>query len=247
MSTLPTPRASVHARVNIIFIGPPGSGKGTQAVRIAERYRIPHISTGDILRAAVKARSELGRQVAATLAGGGLVGDGLMTDLVRSRLGRSDAKGGFLLDGFPRTVTQAQTLEEMLPGAPLIVALISVADDAIIQRLSNRRICEACNITQSVFVGSEGENEACPYCGGRLVRRQDDAPATIRRRLENYAAFADPLIEYYRARPSFAAIDGLQQPNRVTAALTAHIDRQRGALRSDPASTAPPRPPGSSA
>ena len=232
MTTPRTSRASGHARVNIVFIGPPGSGKGTQAVRIAERYGIPHISTGDILRAAVKARSELGRQVAATLAGGGLVSDDLMTDLVRSRLARADAKHGFLLDGFPRTVTQAQTLEKMLAGAPLIVALISVADDAIIARLSNRRICETCTITQSVFVGSEGENDACPYCGGRLVRRQDDAPATIRRRLENYAAFAEPLIEYYRARPGVGSIDGLQEANQVTAALTAHIDRQRLAFKS---------------
>jgi adenylate kinase len=231
MTTPPTPRAAVDARVNIIFIGPPGSGKGTQAVRIAERYRIPHISTGDILRAAVKARSELGRQVGATLAAGGLVGDGLMTDLVRSRLARADAKCGFLLDGFPRTVTQAQTLDEMLAGASLIVALISVADEAIIRRLGNRRICESCSITQSVSEGSNGQNDSCPYCGGRLVRRLDDEPATIRRRLENYAAFAGPLIEYYRARPSFASIDGLQHANQVTAALIAHIDRQLEAFK----------------
>jgi adenylate kinase len=226
MTTPPTPRAPGQACVNIIFIGPPGSGKGTQAVRIAERYRIPHISTGDILRAAVKARSELGRQVAETLAGGGLVGDGLMTDLVRSRLAQPDAECGFLLDGFPRTVTQAQALDEILAGAPLIVALISVADEAIIRRLGKRRVCESCAITQSVSEGSDAQNDSCPYCGGRLVRRQDDEPATIRRRLENYTAFAEPLIEYYRARPSFASIDGLQHPNKVTAALTAHIDRQ---------------------
>ena len=227
MTTPHTPRAAGDARINIIFIGPPGSGKGTQAVRIAERYHIPHISTGDILRAAVKARSALGRQVAATLAAGGLVSDGLMTDLVRSRLARQDASRGFLLDGFTRTVTQAQTLDEMLAGAPLIVALIAVADEAIIRRLGNRRICESCTITQSVSAGSDGQNDSCPYCGGRLVRRHDDDPAIIRRRLENYHAFAAPLIEYYRGRPSFAAIDGLQDANLVTADLTAHIDRQR--------------------
>ena len=90
--------------------------------------------------------------------------------------------------------------------------MLSVATDAIVKRLSNRRICDACAITQSVFVGSEGENESCPYCGGRLVRRQDDAPETIRRRLENYAAVAEPLIAYYQDRPSFATIDGLQRP-----------------------------------
>jgi len=227
MTTPPTPRASRQARVNLIFIGPPGSGKGTQAVRIADRYGIPHISTGDILRAAVKAGTPLGRQVEATLAGGGLVGDDLMTDLVRSRLQQPDAHNGFLLDGFPRTVAQAHTLDELLAGAPLIVTMLSVATDAIVNRLSNRRICEACGITQSVFVGSEGENVACPYCGGRLVRRQDDAPETIRRRLENYAAVAEPLIAYYRDRASFAIIDGLQRPDDVTAAITAHVTRQR--------------------
>jgi len=212
--------------VNIIFIGPPGSGKGTQAVRIAERYHIPHISTGDILRAAVKAGTELGSQVAETLAAGGLVSDGVMTDLVRSRLAQRDVARGFLLDGFPRTVKQAQALDGILAGAPLIVALISVPDEAIIRRLGNRRVCESCSIAQSVSGGSEVQNESCPYCGGRLVRRQDDEPATVRRRLQNYAEVAGPLIEYYRPRRSFASIDGLQPPNQVTAALVTHIDEQ---------------------
>ena len=206
----------------------PGSGKGTQAVRIAEKYGIPHISTGDILRAAVKAGTPLGRQVAATLAGGGLVGDDLMTDLVRSRLQQPDAQ-----NGFPARRLSTDRVAGPYPrrapgrGASLIVTMLSVATDAIVKRLSNRRICDNCNITQSVFVGSEGENEACPYCGGRLIRRQDDAPETIRRRLENYAAVAEPLIGYYHARPSFATIDGLQRPDDVTAAITTHVDRQR--------------------
>ena len=222
MTTPPATRAAGHPRVNIIFIGPPGSGKGTQAVRIAERYRIPHISTGEI----VKAGSELGKQVATTLATGGLVGDGLMTDLVRSRLAQPDVLRGLLLDGFPRTVGQAQALDDLLAGAPLIVALISVPDEAIVRRLGSRRVCESCSITQSVSEGSDGQNDSCPYCGGRLVRRQDDEPATIRRRLQNYAEFAEPVIAYYRSRPSFASIDGVQHPNQVTTALTAHIDRQ---------------------
>ena len=114
----------------------------------------------------------------------------------------------------------------LLAGAPLIVALISVPDEAIVRRLGSRRVCESCSITQSVSEGSDGQNDSCPYCGGRLVRRQDDEPATIRRRLQNYAEFAEPVIAYYRSRPSFASIDGVQHPNQVTAALTAHIDRQ---------------------
>jgi adenylate kinase len=232
MTTPPTPTPP-DGSIDIIFIGPPGSGKGTQAVRIAERYGIPHISTGDILRAAVKAGTPLGRQVADTLASGGLVSDALMTDLVRDRLAAPDTARGFLLDGFPRTVTQAEALDGILsalrrnPGCRLIVALITVDDEAIVRRLGSRRVCESCSITQSVSDASDGQNESCPYCGGRLVRRPDDEPAVVRRRLATYAALAEPLVAYYRDRPSFGAIDGLRPPNDVTAALVAHIDTQR--------------------
>jgi adenylate kinase len=231
MTTPPTPDGSI----DIIFIGPPGSGKGTQAVRIAERYGIPHISTGDILRAAVKAGTPLGRQVADTLASGGLVSDALMTDLVRDRLEGPDTARGFLLDGFPRTVTQAEALDGILsalrrrPDCRLIVALITVDDEAIVRRLGRRRVCESCSITQSVSDAGDGENESCPYCGGRLVRRPDDEPAVVRRRLATYAALAEPLVEYYRGRPSFGSRDGLRPPNDVTAALVAHIESQRQA------------------
>jgi adenylate kinase len=228
MTTPSRQPAAGDAGVNLIFIGPPGAGKGTQAVRIAERYGIPHISTGDILRAAVKAGTALGKQVADTLTAGGLVGDGLMTDLVRSRLAQRDTARGFLLDGFPRTISQARALDEIVGGALLIVTLFSVAEEALIRRLGSRRVCESCGITQSVSDETGTQEEACPYCGGRLARRHDDEPATVRRRLRNYAAFAEPLIDYYRSRPSFAAIDGLQHSNQVTAALTAHIDRCRG-------------------
>ena len=225
MTTPPTTRPSDP--VNIIFIGPPGSGKGTQAARIAERYRIPHISTGDILRAAVKAGTPLGLEVASTLAAGGLVSDDLMTDLVRSRLGAPDVAGGFLLDGFPRTAAQARSLDAILAGAPLITVLISVEDEAIVGRLASRRVCESCAITQSVTEGSSEHGQSCPYCGGRLVRRPDDDPDVIRRRLATYAAFAEPLVDYYRQRPRFGRVDGLQAPQAVTAALVALIDSQR--------------------
>jgi adenylate kinase len=226
MITSTAPGAS-SSPVNIIFIGPPGSGKGTQASRIAERYRIPHISTGDILRAAVKAGTPLGLEVAATLAAGGLVGDDVMTGLVRARLGAPDVAGGFLLDGFPRTAAQAAALDAMLGGAPLIAVLIAVGDEAIVGRLGSRRVCESCAITQSVTEGSSEHGQSCPYCGGRLVRRPDDDPDVIRRRLATYAAFAEPLVDYYRQRPRFGSVDGLQPPQAVTAALVALIDRLR--------------------
>jgi adenylate kinase len=218
-------------RLHVVLIGPPGSGKGTQAVRLAQRYGVPHISTGDILRAAVKAGTPLGQAVSATLASGGLVGDDLMTDLVRDRLTKPDVARGFLLDGFPRTVVQAQALDDMLGTAPppadappLIVVLVSVADESIVQRLSRRRLCASCGITQSVSEDADVLADPCPYCGGSLVRREDDEPATIRRRLATYASFAEPIITFYRPRRFFASVDGLRPADEVTAALCAHIE-----------------------
>jgi adenylate kinase len=209
--------------VIVMLMGPPGSGKGTQSARIAERYSVPHVSTGDTLRAAVKAGTPLGRQVAETLASGGLVGDALMTELVRERLSAPDTAAGCILDGFPRTAAQAAVLDTMLDPAALIVVLLVASDEDIIRRLASRRICDACAITQSIQDDTEGEG--CPYCGGNLVRRPDDHPETVRRRLATYAAFATPVIEYYRDR--FGTVDGLQSADKVTAALCAYIDRMR--------------------
>lgn len=218
-------------RLNLVLIGPPGSGKGTQAVRIAEKYAIPHISTGDTLRAAVRAGTDLGKQVAATLASGGLVGDELITDLVRERLAAPDVAAGFILDGFPRTVVQAEALDAMV-HVPLVIALIAAADEEIVRRLGKRRVCGSCSITQSVAVdydepGEEHEHiDPCPYCGGTLVRRQDDEPATVRHRLLTYAQFAEPVVAYYRDRPTFGAVDGLRHPEDVTLALSALIEEK---------------------
>ena len=209
--------------VNLVLIGPPGCGKGTQAVRLAERYGIPHISTGEILRAAVRAGTPLGREVAATLASGSLVGDDMMTDLVRERLAEPDVAPGFVLDGFPRTVVQARALDEMV-GSHTIVILIEVPDSEIVRRMGTRRVCDACRLTQSVSDAFHPDSEPCPYCGGNLVRRPDDEPKTVRHRLATYAAFAAPIIEHYRARPSFGSIDGTQHADKVTAAIANHID-----------------------
>jgi adenylate kinase len=210
--------------VIVMLMGPPGSGKGTQAVRLAERYSVPHISTGDTLRAAVKAGTPLGRQVAETLATGGLVGDELITDLVRERLREPDAAAGCILDGFPRTAAQAEALDTMLDPSKLIVLLLLASDEDIIRRLAARRICDACAITQSILEDTE-DRDGCPYCGGKLVRRPDDHPDTVRRRLSTYAQFAAPVIDFYRHRRNFGAVDGLQGPHKVTAALCSHIDR----------------------
>lgn len=209
-------------RVNLVLIGPPGSGKGTQAVRIARRFGISHISTGEILREAVRTESPLGRQVAATLATGALVSDALMIELVRDRLAQRDAATGFILDGFPRTVVQAELLDEVPQAQPLIVALIAVSDNEIVRRLGRRRVCDACHITQSVT--DDSHTDPCPYCGGNLVRREDDAPETILARLRTYAAYADPVIAHYRARTGFISVDGGRATDQVMGTLVREIE-----------------------
>ncbi len=213
--------------VNVVLIGPPGCGKGTQAVRLADKYGIPHISTGEILRAAVRAGSELGRQVADILTKGSLVSDDLMTDLVRARLQERDTGAGFVLDGYPRTLGQSRALDVMLTERSIIVILIDVADAEIVRRMGTRRVCDACRLTQSVAGADHPDSEPCPYCGGNLVRRPDDEPETVRHRLATYANSATPVIDHYKSRSSFAVIDGLQHSDRVAAALAAHIDRLR--------------------
>jgi adenylate kinase len=207
-----------------VLLGPPGSGKGTQAARIASQLSHPHISTGDILRAAVKAGTPLGKQVAGIMASGGLVGDALITDLVRERLAQPDTADGFILDGYPRTAAQAAALDTMRAPDSFVVALIDVPGDAIVKRMSSRRVCDSCGLTQSVSHESTAE-EHCPYCGGDLIVRPDDHPDTVRRRLETYAEVATPVVEYYRPRTGFGEVNGLQHADRVTAALHAHIQR----------------------
>ena len=210
-----------------MLMGPPGSGKGTQAVRVGERYSLPHISTGDALRAAVKAGTPVGREVGAIIAAGQLVGDELISGIVRERLAAPDARRGCILDGYPRTVAQAVVLDTMVDPATLIVAHLVADDEEIVRRLASRRVCDACALTQSVSPDADPDREACPYCGGNLARRADDHPDTVRRRLATYAALAGPLIAFYRDRPTFGTIDGLQLPDRVTRDLCAHIDRFR--------------------
>ena len=218
-------RVTRGSAVNLVLMGPPGCGKGTQAARIASRYGIPHISTGEILRAAVRDGSPLGRQVEATLASGGLVSDDLMTELVRERLARPDIAAGFVLDGFPRTAAQARALDVMPAAASVIVVVIAVADAEIVRRLATRRVCASCRLTQSVSSESDSDRDSCPYCGGRLERRKDDDPETVRRRLETYAAFAEPVIAHYHAKTALTSVDGAGQPEAVMATLCAHIDR----------------------
>ena len=208
--------------LNLLMLGPPGAGKGTQAERFARARGIPKISTGDILREAVHANTDIGLQARAIMDRGELVGDDVMIGIVRERLERYDAGGGFILDGFPRTVAQASARDGIMNGRdPLIVVDIVVPEDELVRRLGTRMICNDCGT--GAPVGST-VGATCLKCGGRLVQRADDNQAIVKERLKVYHRESEPLVEYYRGRPTFRSIDGAQAPDRVAADLVAAIE-----------------------
>lgn len=208
---------------NIVLIGPPGSGKGTQAARICERFKLPWISTGEILRAAVKAETPLGLRVKSTLSSGGLVDDALMIDLVGGRLAEPDARMGFVLDGFPRTIHQALALDDLLAGRCLMAILLDVPEAELERRLGARRICSTCKTLYSTGTRYGSEEELCSKCGGTLIRRDDDNLDVIRTRLQTYRNTANPLIAHYGALGKLAVIDGTVSTDKVTKAMLAAI------------------------
>jgi adenylate kinase len=201
--------------LNVVMLGPPGAGKGTQAERFATTHVLPKISTGDILREAVQAKTELGQVARATMDAGRLVGDDVMIGIVRERLGRKDARLGFVLDGFPRTVVQAGALDEMMVDrGPLVVVDIVVPEDVLVRRLAARRICSECGSNALVEWTT-----ACGKCGGSLMQRTDDGDGIVRERLKVYQRQTKPLVDYYSGRPTFKTIDGNHPPDEVTASL----------------------------
>jgi adenylate kinase len=216
--------------LNLLMLGPPGAGKGTQAERFARSRGIPKISTGDILREAVHAGTEIGQRAKTVMDRGELVGDDVMIGIVRDRLERDDAISGFVLDGFPRTVAQASALDGIMDGRdPLIVVDIVVPEAELVRRLGTRMICEDCGATAPVAAAAAAP---CVKCGGRLVQRADDNQAVVIERLKVYHRMSEPLVEYYRVRPTFRSIDGAQPPDRVAADLAAAIEAAgNGALR----------------
>ena len=191
--------------MNLVLLGAPGAGKGTQAQKLVADYGVAHISTGDLLRAAVKAQSELGKQAKAFMDEGKLVPDQLVIDLVKERLQADDAKKGFILDGFPRNTAQAETLDAELEGMGIKLdgaLLVDVAFPVIIERLSSRRTCRSCSYT------APAGTETCPRCGGEMYQRDDDKPETISKRLDTYQAKTAPLIDYYDGKGILIKVDG---------------------------------------
>lgn len=207
--------------LNLIVLGAPGAGKGTQAERFAGVRRIPKISTGDILREAVQAGTEIGRRAKAIMDRGELVNDEVMIGIVKERIDRPDAAGGFVLDGFPRTPSQAEALDAIMRGrASLIVVDIDVPEAELVRRLSGRLVCAGCGANAA----TDEEFARCGRCGGELVRRSDDNESTIRERLAVYRRKTMPLLDYYRARPTFRSVNGAQPPDRVADELAAAVD-----------------------
>jgi adenylate kinase len=205
--------------LNLIVLGPPGAGKGTQAERFARTRGIPKISTGDTLRDAVHAGTEIGKRAKAIMDRGELVSDDVMIGIVQERLDRDDARSGFVLDGFPRTVAQASALDGIMTGRdPLIVIDIVVPEVELVRRLASRMICDECGAN-----GALGE-VMCRRCGGRLVQRTDDNEKVVLDRLKVYNTSTKPLVEFYRARPTFRAINGAQTPDEVAAELASAIE-----------------------
>ncbi|HEY1222455.1 MAG TPA: adenylate kinase [Acidimicrobiales bacterium] len=210
-------------RLNLVVLGKQGAGKGTQCKRLAEAYTIPHVSTGDMLRAAVKAGTPLGQEVAAIMDAGALVSDDLVIRLVDQRFQEPDAARGALLDGFPRTLHQAEALESLLgeDGIKLCINLdVSVA--LVTERLSSRRVCQECgNIYKDTDV--EAISGTCSNCGGDVIQRNDDKPEAIRKRLEAYERDTEPLLAFYQERGLLVVVDGSKSPDEVTLSLMAVI------------------------
>jgi adenylate kinase len=227
--------------LNLVVLGPPGAGKGTQAERFARDHGIPKISTGDILREAVAAGSPLGRQARAVMDRGELVGDELILPIVEERLGRPDAAAGFVLDGFPRNVAQAVALDAMLEGrGPLVIVEIQVPDDEVVRRMALRRICSRCGRMASAFAG-DGGAAACAHCGGALAARSDDAETVVRERLEVYRRETQPMVAFYQSRPTYRCIDGSRSPGRVRESLEAAVASALGRTVAPEGATGPAR------
>lgn len=213
--------------VRLVVLGRQGAGKGTQCLRLSRHYVVPHISTGDMLRAAVKAETELGLKAGELMARGALVPDDLMVGIVEERLDQDDTtERGYILDGFPRTVGQAESLAQITTDRdrPLdVVVDLDVPEAVVLERLASRRVCVDCGANYSLDEPPK-YGWRCDNCGGEVVQREDDTPEAIQKRLDAYEQETSPLCEWYAARGLLEVVDGLGEPDRVTQRLIATID-----------------------
>ena len=208
--------------MKIIMLGAPGAGKGTQAMKIAEKYQIPHISTGDIFRANIKEGTELGKKAKSYMDQGQLVPDELTLELIMDRFQNPDCANGYVLDGFPRTIPQAEALTEALAkkGETIDYAInVEVPDENIINRMGGRRACLACGSTYHIVYAPTRVEGICDHCGEKLVLRDDDKPETVKNRLNVYHNQTQPLIEYYTRQGKLAEVDGTQSMEDVFNAI----------------------------
>ena len=190
---------------NFIFLGPPGAGKGSLAVKVAEDYKIPHISTGDIFRANIKAQTPLGVKVKAIIDSGSLVSDELTFELVKDRLAQDDCKNGYILDGFPRTIPQAEMLEKLVSDVKVVN--FEIKDEIVIRRLSTRRVCKACGANFNILTLPPKVEGVCDKCGGELYQRDDDKQESIMHRMDVYREQTEPLINFYKEKGKITDLD----------------------------------------
>jgi adenylate kinase len=205
--------------VRLVLLGPPGAGKGTQARMLEKRLGVPQVASGDLLRTAVRKRTKLGMEAKRYMDKGALVPDDLVLKFIEERLSQPDAESGFILDGFPRTVAQAETLSTMLKGRESRqldkVIAIMVPDEEIVKRISGRRTCKNCGAMYHLIYDPPRNHNLCNSCNGELYQRDDDAEDTVRMRLEVYAATMRPLLEYYERAGLLKQIDGIGRPEEI--------------------------------
>ena len=206
--------------MNLIFLGPPGAGKGTQAALVSKALGIAHISTGDMFRSAIKNETKTGLEAKKYMDNGQLVPDSVVIDMVRERLSMGDCENGYLLDGFPRTVEQAEALDTI--SSPDAVVNIDVADEKLLSRLTGRRVCGKCQGT--FHISKLADEKVCPVCGGELIHRDDDKPETIKKRLQVYHDQTAPLIGYYTGNGKLKTVDGDNRPEEVLKAILASLE-----------------------
>lgn len=219
MALTPTPEQTV-----IILLGPPASGKGTQAVRLSKNLKIPHISTGDLFRENISKGTPLGEKAKSFMDAGQLVPDALVLDMLFDRVSRPDCSQGYLLDGFPRTIPQAEELDKKLhPKTRLIVLNLDVSDETIIKRTAGRQTCTQCGNVHNLYFSPSKQPEVCDACGGKLIQRSDDRPEVVQERLRAYRNQTEPLIKFYKDKGLLHTVNGEQNPDKVYTDLSEWI------------------------